>query len=75
MPFNRKLLGDLRPNQIITTFGPGSIVDAVKDSVTILDTSYWKDRGKKSSMAGSPRTLVLTASICRGLQLIGEMCR
>lgn len=47
MPFNRKLLGDLRPNQIITTFGPGSIVDAVKDSVTILDTSYWKDRGKK----------------------------
>ena len=25
MPFNRNLLGDLRPNQIITTFGPGSI--------------------------------------------------
>lgn len=47
MPFNRNLLGDLRPNQIITTFGPGSIVDAVKDSVTVLDTNYWKEKGKK----------------------------
>lgn len=40
-------LGELRPNQIITTFGPGSVVDAVKDSVTILDISYWKDKGKR----------------------------
>lgn len=47
MPFNRNLLGDLRPNQIITTFGPGSIVDAVKDSVTVLDTNCWKEKGKK----------------------------
>ena len=47
MPFNRKLLGDLRPNQIITTFGPGSIVDAVKDSVVVLDTKYWMVKGKK----------------------------
>ena len=47
MAFNHNLLGELRPNQIITTFGPGSIVDAVKDSVTILDTSYWKEKGKK----------------------------
>ena len=47
MPFNRNLLGELRPNQIITTFGPGSIVDAVKDSVTVLDTNYWKEKGKK----------------------------
>ena len=38
-------LGELRPNQIITTFGPGSIVDALKDSVTILDLNYWKDKG------------------------------
>lgn len=47
MAYNRNNLGELRPNQIITTFGPGSIVDAVKDSVTVLDTSYWKDKGKK----------------------------
>lgn len=40
-------LGELRPNQIITTFGPGSIVDAVKDSVTILDIPYWKDKGMR----------------------------
>lgn len=45
--FDNNKLGELRPNQIITTFGPGSIVDAVKDSVTILDINYWKDKGKK----------------------------
>ncbi len=42
-----KKLGELRPNQVITTFGPGSVVDAVKDSVTILDTSYWQQKGQK----------------------------
>lgn len=45
--YDNNKLGELRPNQIITTFGPGSIVDAVKDSVTILDTNYWKYQGKK----------------------------
>jgi len=45
--FDNNKLGELRPNQIITTFGPGSIVDAVKDSVTVLDLNYWKDKGKK----------------------------
>ena len=45
--FDRNKLGELRPNQIITTFGPGSIVDAVKDSVTVLDINYWKDKGPK----------------------------
>lgn len=43
--YDNNKLGELRPNQIITTFGPGSIVDAVKDSVTILDLNYWKEKG------------------------------
>lgn len=47
MAFDNNKLGELRPNQIITTFGPGSVVDAVKDSVTILDISYWKQKGKR----------------------------
>ena len=46
MTFDNKL-GELRPNQIITTFGPGAVVDAVKDSVTVLDTNYWGEKGKK----------------------------
>ena len=29
MAFDNNKLGELRPNQIITTFGPGSVVDAV----------------------------------------------
>ena len=45
--YDKNKLGDLRPNQIITTFGPGSIVDAVKDSVTVLDINYWKEKGQK----------------------------
>lgn len=47
MPAYNNKLGELRPNQLITTFGPGSIVDAVKDSVTVLDTDYWQEKGKK----------------------------
>lgn len=43
--FNHDKLGEIRPNQLITTFGPGSILDAVKDSVTILDTPYWIAKG------------------------------
>ena len=40
-------IGELRPNQAITTFGPGAIVDAKKDSVTVLDLNYWKRKGRK----------------------------
>ena len=46
--YDNNKLGELRPNQIITTFGPGAIVDAVKDSVTVLDINYWKEKGKKT---------------------------
>lgn len=45
--YDNNKLGELRPNQIITTFGSGAIVDAVKDSVTVLDINYWKEKGKK----------------------------
>ena len=45
--YDNNKLGELRPNQIITTFGPGAIVDAVKDSVTVLDINYWKEKGIK----------------------------
>ncbi len=43
--FNRDKIGEIRPNQIITTFGPGAIHDAVKDSVTVLDINYWGEAG------------------------------
>lgn len=45
--FDKYKIGEIRPNQLITTFGPGAIVDAVKDSVTVLDTNYWTEKGKK----------------------------
>lgn len=41
---NRRI-GDARPSQIITTFGPGSIIDAKKDCVTITDLNLWPDKG------------------------------
>ena len=43
--FNAEKIGEIRPNQLITSFGPGAITEAVKDSVTVLDTSYWQDTG------------------------------
>lgn len=55
---NRGALGTLRPKQIITTFGPGAIVDAVKDSVTVLDINYWKATGKKITDDGRLASLL-----------------
>ncbi len=43
---NWNKLGDVRPNQLITTYGPGAIMDALNDSVTLLDIDYWKKTGK-----------------------------
>ncbi len=36
-----KKLGEIRPNQLITTYGPGAIMDALNDSLTVLDIEYW----------------------------------
>ena len=43
--FSFNKVGEIRPNQLITTFGPGAIMDAVRDSVTVLDATYWNDTG------------------------------
>ena len=45
--FNPYRIGEIRPGQIITTFGPGAITDARKDSVTVLDINYWGRNGTK----------------------------
>ena len=37
----------LRPSQIITTFGPGAIVDLPDDSVMIAGTEHWFSEGHK----------------------------
>ena len=70
--FDNNKLGEIRPNQLITTFGPGSIVDAVKDSVTVLDLNYWKEKGKKIIDGRLASYLALIAFICHGL-LIAEI--
>ena len=38
-----KKIGEIRPNQLITTYGPGAIIDAVHDSLTVLDIEYWNE--------------------------------
>jgi hypothetical protein len=40
-------VGEVRPAQLVTTFGPGAILDAVHDSVTVLDINYWKNTGAR----------------------------
>lgn len=41
-----RLIGELRPQQLITTFGPGSITDGKNDSIVILDCNYWPSEGE-----------------------------
>lgn len=38
--------GKIRPNQIITTFGPGSIVQTEHDSVLVMGIDFWTNRDK-----------------------------
>jgi hypothetical protein len=45
----------LRPSQIITTFGPGSIVDLPDDSVMLAGTDHWFDGHRKFKRIGEPR--------------------
>ncbi len=35
------VFGELRPSQIITTFGPGSVVDLRNISVVMAGTDFW----------------------------------
>jgi hypothetical protein len=45
----------LRPSQIITTFGPGSVVDLPDDSVMIAGTEHWFDVNKPQRKIMEPR--------------------
>jgi len=38
----RESPGDIRPSQLITTYGPGSIMQVENDSVMILGLNFWK---------------------------------
>lgn len=40
-------VGEVRPGQLITTFGPGAILDSVNDSLMVLDIKYWNKAKEK----------------------------
>lgn len=40
--------GSLRPSQMISTFGPGSIYDNLKDSLLIMGTDRWRTQNCKT---------------------------
>jgi hypothetical protein len=40
-PLSPPIFGELRPSQIITTFGPGSVVDLRNISVVLAGTDFW----------------------------------
>ena len=62
----------LRPSQIITTFGPGSIVDLPDDSVMIAGIEHWFDGYKPKKKVSEPRlqaaesAVVHTGAVRRG---------
>lgn len=37
--------GELRQSQMITTCGPGALVDLVNDAILIPGLDYWSDKG------------------------------
>jgi hypothetical protein len=39
---NKRIVGNIRQTQLITSFGCGSIVDMPNDSVIVAGTDYWK---------------------------------
>lgn len=41
MPVSKRAIGDVRPSQLITTFGPGAIVDLEKFSVIVAGIDDW----------------------------------
>ncbi|HLN31050.1 MAG TPA: hypothetical protein VK395_25140 [Gemmataceae bacterium] len=45
----------IRPSQIITTFGPGAIVDLPDDSVMIAGTEHWFEGHKPHTKISEPR--------------------
>lgn len=40
--------GDIRPSQLVSTFGPGSIYDNLKDSLIIMGIDKWEKRSFRS---------------------------
>lgn len=40
-------VGEVRPGQLITTYGPGAIMDSINDSLMILDIKYWHNCDEK----------------------------
>lgn len=37
----KNAVGDVRPGQCVTTFGPGAVIDSLEDSLMILDINHW----------------------------------
>lgn len=44
---SKNQVGEVRPGQLITTFGPGAILDSVNDSLMVLDIRYWDKANEK----------------------------
>ena len=38
--------GKIRPSQLISTFGPGSIINTEKDSVMVKGIDFWAHRNE-----------------------------
>jgi len=56
-PQRPPVFGQLRPSQIITTYGPGSVVDLQDASVVMAGTDYWTV--DKEQLVDEPRLLSL----------------
>jgi len=58
-------ISKMQPLQLLTTFGPGSIHDAVKDSLTILDINYWSNGYEHKNYQGKDIKFLPFANLLR----------
>ena len=47
--------GELRQSQMITTYGPGSLVDLVNDAILVPGLEYWSYKGASGYEVHEPR--------------------
>lgn len=69
-----KCIGEIRSSQVITTYGPGALLDLPRHSVMVAGLDTWRPRGgafKQHLRIDEPR---LPERTCYGSPLSGVVC-
>ena len=59
-----RAIGDVRPSQVITTFGPGAIVDLQTLSVIVAGIDRWPTDERRPLRIAKPDHITQVAVVC-----------